>query len=155
MADALLARAGDSVAAVDEATRWPPGWPVSFPTVPIEPRWAAATAVLRRLCVIAGGPGSGKTTTLARVVALLDEQADELAAGRPRRSSAWPRPPARRRPGWRKRSTPKPCELEVARRRSAGISCRYAPPPCTGCSGSARTAPAAFATTATTGCPTT
>jgi exodeoxyribonuclease V alpha subunit len=35
---------------------------------------AAATAVLRRLTVIAGGPGTGKTTTVARVVALLTEQ---------------------------------------------------------------------------------
>jgi exodeoxyribonuclease V alpha subunit len=38
-------------------------------------RAAAATAVLRPLTVIAGGPGSGKTTTVARVLALLDEQA--------------------------------------------------------------------------------
>ncbi|HWE34433.1 MAG TPA: exodeoxyribonuclease V subunit alpha [Solirubrobacteraceae bacterium] len=40
---------------------------------------AAACAVLRRLSVIAGGPGTGKTTTVARVAALLYEQA--LAAG--------------------------------------------------------------------------
>jgi exodeoxyribonuclease V alpha subunit len=32
---------------------------------------AAAVAVLRRLAVIAGGPGTGKTTTVARVLALL------------------------------------------------------------------------------------
>jgi exodeoxyribonuclease V alpha subunit len=44
-------------------------------------RCAAACAVLRRLSVIAGGPGTGKTTTVARVAALLYEQA--LAAGRP------------------------------------------------------------------------
>ncbi|MGZ4184030.1 MAG: exodeoxyribonuclease V subunit alpha [Solirubrobacteraceae bacterium] len=36
---------------------------------------AAASAVLRRLAVVAGGPGTGKTTTVARVVALLCEQA--------------------------------------------------------------------------------
>src|SRR6476646_6093812 len=36
---------------------------------------AAACAVLRRLAVVAGGPGTGKTTTVARVVALLCEQA--------------------------------------------------------------------------------
>jgi exodeoxyribonuclease V alpha subunit len=36
---------------------------------------AAASAVLRRLAVVAGGPGTGKTTTVARIVALLCEQA--------------------------------------------------------------------------------
>jgi exodeoxyribonuclease V alpha subunit len=44
-------------------------------------RCAAACAVLRRLTVIAGGPGTGKTTTVARIAALLYEQA--LAGGRP------------------------------------------------------------------------
>jgi exodeoxyribonuclease V alpha subunit len=38
-------------------------------------RLAAASAVLRRFSVIAGGPGTGKTTTVARVLVLLDEQA--------------------------------------------------------------------------------
>jgi len=42
---------------------------------------AAAAAVLRRFSVIAGGPGTGKTTTVARVLALLEAQAG--AAGRP------------------------------------------------------------------------
>ncbi len=37
---------------------------------------AAATAVMRRLTVVAGGPGTGKTTTVSRIVALLLEQAD-------------------------------------------------------------------------------
>jgi exodeoxyribonuclease V alpha subunit len=41
---------------------------------------AAAVVVLRRLSVIAGGPGTGKTTTVARALALLDAQA--TAAGR-------------------------------------------------------------------------
>jgi len=44
-------------------------------------RMAAATAVLRRFAVVAGGPGTGKTTTVARIVALLAEQA--AAAGSP------------------------------------------------------------------------
>ena len=47
-----------------------------------EQRWAAAAAVLRRFTVVAGGPGTGKTTTVARVLALLDEQA-EAAGQRP------------------------------------------------------------------------
>ncbi len=44
---------------------------------------AAAIAVLRRVSVIAGGPGTGKTTTVARVLALLEAQATASA----------PRPP--------------------------------------------------------------
>jgi exodeoxyribonuclease V alpha subunit len=41
---------------------------------------AAAAAVRRRFTVVAGGPGTGKTTTVARIVALLHEQ-----GGRPPR----------------------------------------------------------------------
>jgi exodeoxyribonuclease V alpha subunit len=44
-------------------------------------RLAALVAVLRNLAVISGGPGTGKTTTVVRILALLVEQA--LAAGRP------------------------------------------------------------------------
>jgi exodeoxyribonuclease V alpha subunit len=44
-------------------------------------RLAAEAAIRQRLSVIAGGPGTGKTTTVARIVALLHEQA--AAAGRP------------------------------------------------------------------------
>jgi len=39
---------------------------------------AAAAGVLRRFAVVAGGPGTGKTTTVARIVAL---QAEQAAAG--------------------------------------------------------------------------
>ncbi len=42
-------------------------------------RMAAATAVLRRVSVVAGGPGTGKTTTVARVLALLEAQAAKSA----------------------------------------------------------------------------
>ena len=41
------------------------------------PDWqkvAAFAAVRRRFCVIAGGPGTGKTTTIAKILALLAEQ---------------------------------------------------------------------------------
>ncbi|MGH8567300.1 MAG: exodeoxyribonuclease V subunit alpha, partial [Gammaproteobacteria bacterium] len=40
----------------------------------VRPDWqkiAAATALLRRLCIISGGPGTGKTTTVVKVLALL------------------------------------------------------------------------------------
>ncbi len=39
-------------------------------------RQAAATVLRRRLGVIAGGPGTGKTTTVARVLALVAEQSE-------------------------------------------------------------------------------
>jgi exodeoxyribonuclease V alpha subunit len=38
-------------------------------------RMAAAVAALKRFCVISGGPGTGKTTTVVRILALLLEQA--------------------------------------------------------------------------------
>lgn len=41
-------------------------------------RLAATMAVLRRLAVISGGPGTGKTTTVVKVLALLLEQQPEL-----------------------------------------------------------------------------
>lgn len=75
LADELAARAAAPVEAVDEprlraaaATLLP-----SDPTAPV-PDWqrvAAVTAVLRRLCVISGGPGTGKTSTVVRFLALL------------------------------------------------------------------------------------
>lgn len=43
-------------------------------------RRAGETALRRRLSVIAGGPGTGKTTTVARIVALLLEQGVSLVA---------------------------------------------------------------------------
>ncbi|MEZ5184931.1 MAG: exodeoxyribonuclease V subunit alpha [Candidatus Nanopelagicales bacterium] len=45
-----------------------------FPgTGPDRQRLAAATAALRQATIIAGGPGTGKTTTVARIIALLRE----------------------------------------------------------------------------------
>jgi len=43
-------------------------------------RVAAAVAVLRPLCVISGGPGTGKTRTVASILALLVEQTGDVAA---------------------------------------------------------------------------
>ena len=44
----------------------------------------AATAAVRRRCaVVAGGPGTGKTTTVARIVALIAEQATAAGAAPP------------------------------------------------------------------------
>lgn len=38
-------------------------------------RLAALVAVARRFCIISGGPGTGKTTTVVKILALLQEQA--------------------------------------------------------------------------------
>jgi exodeoxyribonuclease V alpha subunit len=38
---------------------------------------ASFTAMFKRFCVISGGPGTGKTTTVAKILALLLEQADK------------------------------------------------------------------------------
>ncbi|HIJ86877.1 MAG TPA: exodeoxyribonuclease V subunit alpha [Desulfuromonadales bacterium] len=49
-----------------------------FPPTAESPDWqktAAAAAVRNRFCVISGGPGTGKTTTVVKIIALLLEQA--------------------------------------------------------------------------------
>jgi exodeoxyribonuclease V alpha subunit len=46
-------------------------------------RLAVGAAVLSRLAVVAGGPGTGKTTTVARVVALVAEQAEAAGVAAP------------------------------------------------------------------------
>jgi exodeoxyribonuclease V alpha subunit len=45
---------------------------------------AAATTIRRGLAVVAGGPGTGKTTTVARILALLSDQATAAGGLRPR-----------------------------------------------------------------------
>ncbi|HSK23757.1 MAG TPA: exodeoxyribonuclease V subunit alpha [Egicoccus sp.] len=59
-------------------------------TPPDRQRVAAATAVLRHLAIIAGGPGTGKTTTVAAVLQLLDEQAGATGRRMPRVALAAP-----------------------------------------------------------------
>ena len=90
-------------------------------------RLAAAAAVLRRLAVVAGGPGTGKTTTVARIVALLAEQAPARAARGARGADR-----ARPRRGSRRRCTPRRATLDVdaERARAAARAARpHAAPP--------------------------
>jgi exodeoxyribonuclease V alpha subunit len=76
LAAGLAAFAGRPLRSVDS------GWLADglarlFPAAEDElQRAAAACLVLRSLAVVAGGPGTGKTTTVARVAALLAEQAN-------------------------------------------------------------------------------
>jgi exodeoxyribonuclease V alpha subunit len=73
----LRAHAARSVRALD-STRTREGLARLFPSGGTgDTDWqkiAAATALLRDLCVISGGPGTGKTTTVVRILALLIEQ---------------------------------------------------------------------------------
>jgi exodeoxyribonuclease V alpha subunit len=50
---------------------------------PDRQRVAAATACVRHLAIVAGGPGTGKTTTVAGILQLLDEQARVLGDREP------------------------------------------------------------------------
>ncbi len=85
LADAIASRAAAAVDGIDEGlladglTRLFGG--VDEPASPDMQRLAASTAVRRRFCVISGGPGTGKTHTVVRILALAIEQA--LAAGQP------------------------------------------------------------------------
>jgi exodeoxyribonuclease V alpha subunit len=76
VADALRARAA-AVPIIDHE-RLRNDLAAVFPgTSPERPDWqriAAAVAVLQRFCVIAGGPGTGKTSTVVRVLLLLARQ---------------------------------------------------------------------------------
>ncbi|HEX2827254.1 MAG TPA: exodeoxyribonuclease V subunit alpha [Burkholderiales bacterium] len=82
VADDLSARAVDAGDVNDKLLR--DGLKRYFPDADdIQQKLAAATAVLRRFCVISGGPGTGKTTTVVKILALLAEQAQRrnLAIG--------------------------------------------------------------------------
>ena len=79
---AALRQRAEQLYEVDE-TRLQTGLQRLFPPPhPAAVDWqkvAAALAVLRGFSVISGGPGTGKTTTLARILALLIEQLDGKA----------------------------------------------------------------------------
>jgi exodeoxyribonuclease V alpha subunit len=75
LATDLRNRAAAPAAAVDETRLRTAAWDLLPPgpsaAAPDWQRVAAVTAVLRRLCVISGGPGTGKTSTVVRFLALL------------------------------------------------------------------------------------
>ncbi len=75
VADALRSRAAP-VDGIDDA-RLRSGLEALFPAAadgPDRQRLAAAVALLRRFAVVSGGPGTGKTTTVLRILALLVAQ---------------------------------------------------------------------------------
>lgn len=84
LADALASRAAGTIAVDDALARatlsrlFAPQGGIAFDP---RQREAAAVAALRRLTVLSGGPGTGKTTTVVRMLALL--QTLQLGAGRP------------------------------------------------------------------------
>ena len=61
-----------------------------FPAGFEEQRQAAEIALAQAVTVLTGGPGTGKTTTVARLLALLAEQAELAGASRPRIALAAP-----------------------------------------------------------------
>jgi exodeoxyribonuclease V alpha subunit len=67
---------------VSGATAELPGYDRLFPPGYSEQRAAAEIALSQAVTVLTGGPGTGKTTTVARLLALLAERAE--LAGRPR-----------------------------------------------------------------------
>lgn len=87
----LLRRASDDPPPVD-GQALADGLARLFPGADAEnlQRRAASCAVERRFSVLAGGPGTGKTTTVARILALLQEQAVALGQPSPRVALAAP-----------------------------------------------------------------
>ncbi|HNU02183.1 MAG: exodeoxyribonuclease V subunit alpha [Acidobacteria bacterium] len=79
LAERLLALAGEPPAEAEDP-RLGERLRRFFPPAGMSPDWqrvAAYVAATRRLCVISGGPGTGKTATAARILALLLEQRPE------------------------------------------------------------------------------
>ena len=68
-------------------SRWPTAWRGCSPSAgPDRQRLAAATAALRAATIIAGGPGTGKTTTVARLRRAAPSGRGRAPDGRPGRS---------------------------------------------------------------------
>jgi exodeoxyribonuclease V alpha subunit len=86
----LLLRAATPAADVDLAALKAGSERVLGGTTDPLQKLAAVSAVLRLLTVVAGGPGTGKTTTVARILALLDGQALAASGGDPAGSTALP-----------------------------------------------------------------
>ncbi|HOI73372.1 MAG TPA: exodeoxyribonuclease V subunit alpha [Syntrophales bacterium] len=77
LAEGLRSRAADDPGGIDDALLRE-GLGRLFPPGGDGTDWqkaAAFTAVTKRLCVLSGGPGTGKTYTVAKILALLIEQA--------------------------------------------------------------------------------
>lgn len=77
LAESLLARAAQ-VCDETDAAQLGADLDILFAHNAEQPDWqkiAAATAARRRLCVISGGPGTGKTSTVVRILAALQAQA--------------------------------------------------------------------------------
>ena len=75
---------------VSRATVELPGYERLFPPGYDEQRKAAEIALSQAVTVLTGGPGTGKTTTIARLLALLVEQAELAGVPRPRIALAAP-----------------------------------------------------------------
>ena len=77
LAQGLLARAGGEDPVVDYV-RLQASLQRHYPYAPDQTndaqRIASALAVLKRLCIVVGGPGTGKTTAIARTLAIMQEQ---------------------------------------------------------------------------------
>ena len=89
-----------------------------FPAGYEEQREAAEIALSQRVTVLTGGPGTGKTTTVARLLALFAGQ----AASGARLRIALAAPTARRRPGFSRRSGRRSTKSDlVDQRRLSGL----------------------------------
>ncbi|BBX98259.1 exodeoxyribonuclease V subunit alpha [Mycobacterium lacus] len=76
--------------AAPAATVEVPGYERLFPADYEEQRAAAKIALSQAVTVLTGGPGTGKTTTVARLLALAAEQAEFAGRSRPRMALAAP-----------------------------------------------------------------